>query len=241
MLSTVNSREEVMAQMPGRPDVVPYITAWSAEHLARPVVVAVPGVGLGLQGEIPHDRDADGVLWARMTLQRGCGRPEFGRVHPARQRRAMRRLLCQVCGESADRTGEGVLWLLKEDRGDWPGWPEGMAATHPPVCLGRARAAGRRCPHLATGFVAVRVADSERCGVYGTLYQPGELGPTPEGGDHHSVRRSESPVGACGADGSGASGVCLRRTRHGGAGPNVGLADFPWPGYDEGPGRLTWA
>ena len=106
-----------------------------------------------------------------MTLQRGHGRPEFGRVHPGRQRRAMLRLLCQVCGGPADRTERGVLWLLKDDRGDWPGRPEGLAATHPPVCLPCARVSARLCPHLRGGPVAVRVRDLRVRGVYGALYQ----------------------------------------------------------------------
>ncbi|MDH6112795.1 hypothetical protein P3T36_002513 [Kitasatospora sp. MAP12-15] len=218
-----------MTQMPGRPDVVPYIAAWSAERFARPAVVAAPGVGIAYRGEIPHDRDVDGVLWARMTLQRGSGRPEFGRVHPARQRRAMRRLLCQVCGGPADRTGEGVLWLLKDDRDDWPGWPEGMAVTHPPVCLGCARAAAQLCPHLATGFVAVRVADSGSCGVYGTLYQPGALGPQSVG---EIITASDDPRARWVLAAQmvrvlrGCTFVELGTKAEVGAGPSVGLDDF---------------
>ncbi len=90
-----------MAEVLGRPAVVPFITAWSAERSVRPEVIALPGAGLAYRDEVPYDRDSDGNLWTRMTLRRGCGRPEFGRVHPGRQRRAMRRLLCQVCGGPA--------------------------------------------------------------------------------------------------------------------------------------------
>ena len=164
-----------MAQVLGRPDIVPYIAAWSAERFTRPQIIALPGMGIAYRDELPHDRDSDGVLWARMTLQRGCGKPEFGRVHSGRQRRAMRRLLCQICGDPADRTEEGVLWLLKDARSDWPGWPEGLAATHPPVCLPCARASARLCPHLRGGAIAVRVKDFDVRGVYGSLYQPGSL------------------------------------------------------------------
>jgi len=162
-----------MAESLRRPDVVPYIVAWSAERSIRPQVVTLPGRGIGYLDEVPHDRDSDGVLWTRMTLQQGRGRPEFGRVHPGRQRRVMRRLLCQICAQPADRTEDGVLWLLKDARDDWPGWPEGLAATHPPVCLPCARASVRLCPHLRGGFVAVRVKDFQVHGVYGSLYQPG--------------------------------------------------------------------
>ena len=83
----------------------------------------------------------------------------------------MRRLLCQVCGSSADRTEQGVLWLLGDDRGDWADWPEEMAATHPPVCLPCAHAAVRLCPYLRRKFVAVRVRRPEVSGVHGRLYE----------------------------------------------------------------------
>ncbi|GAA1953686.1 hypothetical protein [Kitasatospora viridis] len=156
--------------------LVPYITAWSSERTIRPELLSLSGRGLGFERETPHDRDADGVLWSRMTSAAHQGSPDHGRVHPQRQRRAMRRLLCQVCGGPADRTDEGVLWLLRDDRDDWPDWPEGMAATHPPVCLPCARAATRLCPHLRRRSVAVRVREYETCGVYGSLYRPGLLG-----------------------------------------------------------------
>ncbi|MDH6133063.1 hypothetical protein P3T37_002457 [Kitasatospora sp. MAA4] len=164
-----------MSELRGRPG----IATWSAERRSPSELIAVPGRGLAYEDEIPHDRDVDGVLWARMSLNHGGGRPEFGRVHPTRQRRAMRRLLCQVCGGPADRTEDGVLWLLKDDRSDWVGWPEGMAATHPPVCRSCAKGATQSCAHLRAGFVAVRVKDSGSCGVYGTLYRPGPLRPRP--------------------------------------------------------------
>ncbi|MFF7632811.1 hypothetical protein ACFZB9_06610 [Kitasatospora sp. NPDC008050] len=165
-----------MAARPGQPGLVPYITAWSEERYVRSEVVAHPAGGIAYRDELPHDRDADGILWARMTLARGRGRPDFGRVHVGRQRRAMRLLLCQVCGGPADRTEEGVLWLLRDDRGDWPGWPEGMAATHPPVCLPCAGPAVRMCPHLRAGCVAVRVRECQELGVHGRLYRPGRAG-----------------------------------------------------------------
>jgi hypothetical protein len=157
-----------------RPDTVPYVTAWSSERASNVVVAGAAGSGIGFADELPSDRDEHGVLWRRTPLRQGTGRPEFGKVHALRQRRAMRDLLCQVCGAPADRTEDGVLWLLGEDRADWPGWPERMAATQPPVCLGCARVAVRTCPYLhRVGAVAVRVAAPRVGGVYGALYRPG--------------------------------------------------------------------
>ncbi|MFD8967064.1 hypothetical protein ACFV0C_19085 [Streptomyces sp. NPDC059568] len=158
--------------MNSRPDTVPYITGWTAERVKSPIVTARPAVGVAYVGEDPFDRDLQGVLWSRTLLRQGHGRPEFSRVHPLRQRRAMRKLLCQVCGGPADRNEHGVLWLLGDHRDDWPNWPEGMGATHPPLCLPCAGKSVRACPHLTRGFAAVRVKDPRVKGVYGARYNP---------------------------------------------------------------------
>ncbi|GAA1969423.1 hypothetical protein [Kitasatospora viridis] len=129
--------------------------------------------------ELPHDRDSHGILWSRMTLHPGRGRPEYGRVHPGRQRRAMQRLLCQVCGKPADQNEAGTLWLLKNDHTDWPAWPEDMAATHPPICTPCADLAPRLCPHLREDHVLIRVRDCSALAIYGALYRPAPLGPEP--------------------------------------------------------------
>ncbi|WP_254407055.1 hypothetical protein [Streptomyces sp. GMY02] len=159
---------------PRPPGVVPYVTAWSAEWplYPPPVTGRSGGRGIAYVDEHSIDRDEEGVLWTRAMYRPGQGRPEFGNVHPLRQRRAMQRMLCQICGGPADRNGQGVLWLLADHRGDWPGWPETMAATHPPVCLPCAAESTRACPHLRRGFVTVRVREPRISGVYGARYYP---------------------------------------------------------------------
>lgn len=150
---------------------IPYIAAWSGEvSMDTRVVVRAAGGGIGYADEVLSDRDDRGVLWARIASRPGWGRPELGRVHPVRQRRAMRRLLCQVCGGSADRGEEGVLWLLPDHRGDWSGWPEGMANTYPPLCVGCARLSVGVCPALRSGWVAVRARWCPLAGVRGLRY-----------------------------------------------------------------------
>ncbi|SFL47001.1 hypothetical protein SAMN05192584_11983 [Streptomyces pini] len=161
----------VNAQPRSRPDVVPYITAWSGEQRLTPAVIATAR-GIAYPDEVPLDRDADGALWVRRALHPGRGRPRYSRVHPQRQRRAMARLLCQICGSPADRDEHGVLWLLEDDRADWAGWPEGLVTVHPPVCLPCAPKAAGLCPHLrGTGAVAVRVRDSSLDGVHGQTHR----------------------------------------------------------------------
>jgi hypothetical protein len=139
------------------------------------LTVRADGGGVGYREEAPGDRDAHGVLWSQVTSRRGQGRPQFGRIHPLRQRRAMRKLRCQVCGGPADRDERGVLWLLDTDHRDarTPRWPEHLDVTpHPPVCLPCAAVSTRLCPTLRGQFAAVRVKRPRVHGVYGALRHP---------------------------------------------------------------------
>ncbi|MEV0277293.1 hypothetical protein AB0I22_13040 [Streptomyces sp. NPDC050610] len=161
---------------------VPYIATWSAEQRLKTTLIT-DSRGIAELHEGPHSRDSHGVLWWHRTLHVGRGRPEYGSVHPQRQQRAMRRLLCQVCAGPADRDERGVLWLLEEHRNSWATWPSDALTTHPPVCLPCAVEAVRRCPHLASGYTAVRVGESEVFGVYGMRFRPGRLAPVEVGID----------------------------------------------------------
>ncbi|WP_314175706.1 hypothetical protein [Streptomyces winkii] len=123
--------------------------------------------------ERPYDRDSQGILWSRTPSQPGKGKPQFGQVHALRQRNAMERLLCQVCGGMADRNPDGILWLLPEELDRSPEADhEEVITTHPPLCLPCAHTSTKACPHLRREFTAVRVRDFERAGVRGALYQP---------------------------------------------------------------------
>ncbi|SMD22646.1 hypothetical protein SAMN05660733_06898 [Lentzea albidocapillata] len=174
-VAQVMSTEAQLAQ-PTR-IVAPYITQWGAEQDLTPRLVVRPGGGVGYASELPADRDDHDVLWQQVTARPGLGKPEFGKVHPWRQRRAMRELLCQVCAGPADRTRDGVLWLLRDYRGDWPSWPEGMGSVEPPICAPCVATSLRRCPALQRGAVAVRAREFPIAGVRGTLYRQGVLAP----------------------------------------------------------------
>lgn len=158
--------------MVGRGGIVAYIARWSAEDPIPNPVIHIGVRGIGFADEMFTDRDKQGVLWTRAPSHPGVGRPRFDKAHPLRQRRAMRKLLCQVCAQPADVDERGALWLLPDHRGDWPNWPENMANMHPPLCLPCARASAFACPALRRGYVAVR-AQSEVAGVYGLRYEPG--------------------------------------------------------------------
>lgn len=155
----------------------PYITTWGAERDLPYQLVARPGYGIAYADELLGDRDAHGVLWQRAAVRFGVGKPEFGKVHPLRQRRAMRKLLCQVCAGPADETEGGVLWLLRDYRDDWPRWPEGMACVEPPICAPCVAVSLRLCPALRRGAVAIRVRECLIAGVRGVLYRQGTRAP----------------------------------------------------------------
>lgn len=158
--------------------IVPYITAWTAEQDPPHELVERPGRGIAYRDESLADRDRQGVLWFRTPFLPGQGRPDFGRVHPLRQRRAMRRLLCQICAGQADHTPDGVLWLLRDHRDDWPCWPNGMGVTEPPICAECVHTSVRLCPALRRGYAVIRARKYPVSGVRGVLYQAGQP-PTP--------------------------------------------------------------
>lgn len=157
----------------------PYVTLWSDEQDSPTRLIERRGRGIAYQDEVVTDRDSNGVLWFRTPSRQGQGEPLFAKVHPLRQRRAMRRFLCNVCACPADQTADGYLWLLKDHRDDWPNWPEDMAVTEPPICVPCVRLASRLCPALRRGAVAIRVRRAPGVGVRGTLYRTGRPAPVP--------------------------------------------------------------
>lgn len=173
-----------------RPDVTPYMAAGSLEAFVERKVIATEH-GIGYADETAHDRDSEGVLWREREekAEGSRGRIRFADVHPQRQRQAMKDLLCHICGGAADRTADGVLWLIEESLQDIDEefgssglrpWPEGLVTVHPPICLDDAARALRQCPHLLDGgAVAVYVREPVVSGVYGVLYQPSSPAPRP--------------------------------------------------------------
>jgi hypothetical protein len=168
--------------------VVPYVGAWSGERVLPARVVAGRRGGIGFADETLLDRDENGVLWTRMESRIGAGRPLFTKLHPVRQRRAMRRLLCQFCARPADRTDQGLLWLVAGDR-----WPEDQATIQPPLCLPCARTSVASCPALRSGYLAVR-ARTRLCGITGVVFRPGPRGPVLDTDDDGDVIDFGDPV-----------------------------------------------
>ncbi|WP_329151180.1 hypothetical protein OIU91_28270 [Streptomyces sp. NBC_01456] len=171
---------------------MPYISTWGAERdLSGHIIVGRRGIVFA--DESPLDRDTQGALWRRMSLHQREGKPQHGGVHPQRQRRAMQRLLCQVCAGPSDQDDRGTLWLLETAEDEWEGWPNGLVTSHPPMCLACAPQAVRYCPNLRNGYVALRVAKSDVCGVHGPLYHRGP-GIQAVPGDHAIVLYDEPQI-----------------------------------------------
>lgn len=151
--------------------VIPYIGSWTGERLGDATVKRRPEGGIGYTDELLTDRDDRDVLWTRATTAIGVGRPLFTKLHPLRQRRAMRRLLCQVCARPATRSCKGTLWLIpNKEFSTEPGFPEGHATTTPPICLEHVQDSLRLCPGLRVPFVALW-ARSRVCGVTGVTFR----------------------------------------------------------------------
>jgi hypothetical protein len=149
---------------------VPYAVPWTGETFnARTLTVRADRTGLCYRDEKPADRDQHGVLWARRRHAPGDGRPKFGKMHPVRQRRAMRALLCQVCGSPASRTSRGWLFVMLRPDSSETDQVEGSLCTKPPICELCAQLALRHCPEL-TDPVAVRVRKPRIWGVLGDQY-----------------------------------------------------------------------
>jgi len=152
--------------MAAGPGVVPFITRWTGEARTASPVVARDRRGIRYADERSYDR-VDGVLWTRIPSQPGKGKPDFGQVHSLRQRLAMARSQCQICGGPADRDPDGTLWLVDAQS-------DALRATHrtihPPVCEPCAHRSVRACPHLRKAWTALRVRSVTPWGVMGAYY-----------------------------------------------------------------------
>lgn len=157
---------------------VPYITTWSDETALPMPLIGTPA-GVAYADELLSDRDQHGVLWTRVPSRPGLGEPLYAKVHPLRLRRTMRRLLCQVCAQSANHQNDhGTLWVLPDDNTfDWSHWPQRLETTHAPVCLRCAHIAIKACPALRHGHLIVR-AHSTIIGITGEHYTPQRPPPT---------------------------------------------------------------
>ncbi|SDB96830.1 hypothetical protein F610DRAFT_00773 [Streptomyces sp. LaPpAH-199] len=155
---------------------MPYVAALSSDLAPRAneLCLEVPRNGIPHIAYVvprPGDRDAHGNLWGRMERVPG-GRVLFGEMDPERQRECMEGLLCQICGQPAEREG-GTLFFEWQRPGAPPLRLDRIKTDMPPLCPPCVPLSLRHCPFLRRGESAVllRVRKSILCGVGGTVYQ----------------------------------------------------------------------
>jgi len=158
---------------------VPWVTRWKKEVNTDAIKTRLVDGELGLFYSDGHEyRDDHGVLWQREGIGRG-GEPEFAQVSAHRQRAAMRKGLCQVCGERI--TDRPIRWLMGASQ--FTPLRDGTALTFsPPTCSDCVEVALKACPHLRShDRVVLLVLEYRIWGVFGDMLRiaPGttELGP----------------------------------------------------------------
>jgi len=148
---------------------VPWVTRWTGEIPAdrKIELYRVPG---GLRVSYPEAtteyRDRYGVLWQQEGIRRG-GEPQFAQVSSHRQRAAMTKGLCQVCGDRiADKP---IRWLMDPGQLRHTDNDETLTVS-PPTCSACVEIALKACPHLRThDQVIVMVLEYEIWGVWGDM------------------------------------------------------------------------
>ncbi|MFC0531334.1 hypothetical protein [Phytohabitans kaempferiae] len=172
------ANDEKTVTFRGRP--VPWITRWTGEILSPDrVALQTPRntAPLRYAEATLLDRDRRGVLWLREANTPGTGEPQWAEVNGPRQRRAMRALRCQVCGEPTS-PGMPVPFLFSRTELAALRHAQAQATpavtTTPPCCQACWQTAAQFCPHLIRhGAVPCHVTTVTAWGAYGDLYLPG--------------------------------------------------------------------
>lgn len=155
--------------------VVPWVTRWTGEVSTDMIQVsldrrAMPGsdsideLVVGYEDGL-ENREPSGFLWQREGITRK-GEPQYAEINTYRQRAAMRRRLCQVCGNKIQ--DKVIPWLLATDTMDHT--EDGTVLTmSAPTCAGCVPVALDLCPHLKQPGAAqiARVLQYRIWGVYG--------------------------------------------------------------------------
>jgi hypothetical protein len=123
--------------------------------------------------EDPRDRDARGVLYARVGWNplgdngMPTGEPQWKFMHPHRQLHTMQNLLCQVCAQPA-RTRIGLIFLTGP-RDEDPTQTE-ILTNQPPVCAKHVRTVAALCPHMEKRPMVFLAQSAPMYGVGGVVY-----------------------------------------------------------------------
>jgi len=144
---------------------VPWITRWSGEVSFDKYQMTIERTGVRLHyPDGNENREANGVLWKREGITR-AGSPQYSQINTYRQRAAMRKRLCQVCGTKINE--RPIRWLMNEKA--LTPQEDGTAITmSAPTCESCIPLALSVCPHLKSEpTIILKVLDYEPWGVYG--------------------------------------------------------------------------
>lgn len=152
----------------GKP--VPWVARWTGEiapdRYQFDLSIQAGGKMQTTYGPDRDFRDEQGVLWQREGLGR-TGAPDWGAVSSYRQRSAMHKRKCQVCGT---KIPDGPInWLMPINGIEYVN-PETALTMQPPTCDGCIEFALDLCPHLKSqGYQRVKVLDYSIWGIYGIV------------------------------------------------------------------------
>lgn len=171
-----------LPQWKGKP--VPWVARWSGEKTNDAYVVQVVKSKDAYNLRVAYEhgeeiREKSGVLWQREGIARG-GDPMFGDVSTYRQRLAMTRRKCQVCGSAIEKSDKGTIpWIIEkfeitaselQAKAAGQDWRDFHITTTPPVCEDCVPLALSLCPHLKKhGAQILDVLDYEIWGVFGEV------------------------------------------------------------------------
>lgn len=157
---------------------VPWVTRWTGEisetvgQVSMVTTPEGPRIEIGYKDGL-ENRDANGALWIREGINRS-GEPQFSEFNTYRQRAAMTKVRCQVCGDKIN--SRVIRWLVANMVLDMR--EDGTATTtSPPTCDGCIPLALELCPHLKKGgWKIAKVVDYDCWGIFGEAIVMGKEG-----------------------------------------------------------------
>lgn len=200
MTTATKTDPSTLPQYEGR--AVPWITRWTGEVSHEPYGYnQQPGRRLTVgYPDGKENREGNGLLWMREGLGRG-GRPMWADVNTYRQRAAMARCKCQVCGSTIN--ARPVLWLMPTVETMMIEEDGTLKTTTAPTCEACIPLALELCPALPKmGWTICKVLEYEVWGALAELVIPNGDGsirripPTDVGYDNpallpHAVARQQ--------------------------------------------------
>lgn len=123
-------------------EIVPWTTKWTGELPAHEETVIEawwnePDWAIEARWALAPDveirQSINGILWMREGVNQGGGEPLPEVVHSARQRKAMLRGVCRICGERAWSEEGTVIFVVSPREILWTG--DAHITYAPPVCL----------------------------------------------------------------------------------------------------------